>query len=80
MKLEFISAASHDLRTLSPSINGALGPLVEGALGELSDRAQVLATIASSKSEPLARLVNKILELEDVEAGKIEFRPEPHLI
>ncbi len=80
MKSEFISTVSHELRTPLTSIQGALGLLVGGVAGELSDQARELATIASSNSERLVRLINDILDIEKIEAGKMEFRFEPHLI
>jgi PAS domain S-box-containing protein len=80
MKTEFISTVSHELRTPLTSIQGALGLLVGGVAGPLSDQARELASIASKNSERLVRLINDILDIEKIEAGKMEFQFEPHLI
>jgi|GEM_PF-3206829 len=76
-KSEFISTVSHELRTPLTSIKGALGLIRGGALGEISERAQSVLDIAYSNSEQLASLINDILDLDSLEAGKMSFSMRP---
>lgn len=73
MKSEFISTVSHELRTPLTSIRGALGLLDGGIVGPLPLEAQEVVQIAIANSERLIRLINELLELDKMEAGKIEL-------
>ncbi|MES9936135.1 MAG: CHASE domain-containing protein [Sedimenticola sp.] len=73
MKAEFISTVSHELRTPLTSIRGAMGLVAGGAAGELPEQAKKLVSIAASNSERLVRLINDILDVEKIEAGKMQF-------
>lgn len=77
MKNEFISVVSHELRTPLTSIRGSLGLLAGGVAGALPDKAKTLVDIACNNSERLVRLINDILDIEKIAAGKMEFRMEP---
>lgn len=73
MKREFVSIVSHELRTPLTSIRGTLGLLSGGMAGELSDRANHLLTIANKNCERLLLLINDILDLEKLQANKMQF-------
>ena len=77
MKSEFISTVSHELRTPLTSIRGSLALLVGGVAGELPAQAKPLIDIAHKNSERLILLVNDILDMEKIEAGKMEFDMQP---
>ncbi|WP_172657291.1 PAS domain S-box protein [Myxosarcina sp. GI1] len=70
MKSEFISVASHEMRTPLTSIHGIIKLLCANRLGELSDLGREMATLALRNSERLVRLVNDLLDLERMESGK----------
>jgi PAS domain S-box-containing protein len=74
---EFYSVVSHELRTPLTSIRGALGLVEGGIVGEVSPEVLELVTIARSSSDRLIRLINDILDLGKIEAGKIELRIAP---
>ena len=74
MKDEFVSVISHELRTPLTSIRGALGLLAGGALGPLSPQAQRMTDIAVGSSERLVRLINDILDVERMAAGKLMMK------
>ena len=74
MKDEFLSTVSHELRTPLTSITGALGLLGAGAGGALDDKAKHLIGIAHKNAERLIRLINDLLDIGKIEAGKVEFR------
>ncbi len=71
MKSEFISTVSHELRTPLTSIRGALGLVTGGVTGTMSPQAQTMLDIAYKNSERLVRLINNILDIEKIEAGKM---------
>ncbi len=73
MKNEFVSIVSHELRTPLTSIRGALGLLEGGVLGDLSAEAKEMIAIARQNSDRLIRLINDILDLDKIEAGKMEL-------
>jgi signal transduction histidine kinase/CheY-like chemotaxis protein len=70
LKDEFISTVSHELRTPLTSIRGALGLLSAGVMGKVDDKAMNLLRIASSNTDRLVRLINDILDLERMDAGR----------
>ena len=72
-KEEFISTVSHELRTPLTSIRGSVGLLMGGVAGEFSDKAKQLLSIAQNNTERLLMLINDILDLSKIEAGKMDF-------
>ncbi len=76
-KSEFISIASHQLRTPLTAIKGYISMIIEGTYGKLSGRlVKPLGNVYQS-NERLIKLVNDLLNLSRLEAGKLEFKPEP---
>lgn len=73
MKIEFVSTVSHELRTPLTSISGALGLIVGGALGELPEQAKFMLDIALKNSKRLALLINDLLDMEKLAAGKMQL-------
>lgn len=73
---EFYSTVSHELRTPLTSIRGALGLMEGGVVGEIPDEALELVTIARVSCDRLIRLINDILDLRKIEAGKLELKLE----
>ncbi len=74
MKSEFISTVSHELRTPLTAIRGALGMLVNGMLGETPAGQKPLLDIAYKNSERLVQLINDILDIEKLQAGRISMQ------
>ena len=70
MKSEFISIASHEMRTPLTSIHGVIRLLCGDRLGQLSERGKVMADIALRNSDRLVRLIDDILDLERIESGR----------
>lgn len=73
MKNEFISTVSHELRTPLTAISGALGIIVNGAAGAIPDTAVKMLNIAHKNSLRLIHLVNDLLDMEKLTAGKMHF-------
>lgn len=76
-KSDFLATVSHELRTPLTSIHGALALIAGGVAGELPATAKPLVDIAYKNSERLILLVNDILDMEKIEAGKMEFNIAP---
>jgi signal transduction histidine kinase len=76
MKSEFISVASHELRTPMTAIKGSVDLILGGCVGEVSTEAKELLDVAHSACERMIRLINNILDLSKIEAGQIQLRLE----
>jgi len=72
MKNEFVSVVSHELRTPLTSIRGSLA-LVNNSNANFPTQVQKLLEIASTNCERLLLLINDILDVEKIEAGKMDF-------
>ncbi len=77
LKDEFIATVSHELRTPLTSILGAVGCLVGGAAGALPEAAMRILTIALNNCRRLIAIVNDILDIEKIEAGKMMYDRKP---
>ena len=77
MKSDFISTVSHELRTPLTSIRGALGLITGGAVGDVPKRVGTMIDIAYGNSDRLVRLINDILDMEKIEAGRMEYAMRP---
>ena len=71
-KSEFVATVSHELRTPLTSIRGSLRLVQGGIGGELSETNREMVAIAVSNTERLLQLINDILDLEKITAGKLE--------
>lgn len=80
MQREFVSTVSHELRTPLTSITGALGLISGGVLGVLPDKARDMLEIARQNGQQLALLVNDLLDMEKLLAGKMEFNLQPRAL
>lgn len=73
MKNEFVSAVSHELRTPLTAISGSLGLIAGGLLGELPGNIKNMLDIAHKNSLRLTVLINDLLDMEKLLAGKMDF-------
>lgn len=73
LKSEFVATVSHELRTPLTAIAGALGLVVNGALGEVPASMAEMLRIAEQNSQRLTLLINDLLDMEKLEAGKMVF-------
>jgi PAS domain S-box-containing protein len=76
MKDEFLANMSHELRTPLNSILGMLENLNEQVYGQLNDRQMKSLQTIGNSSHHLLALINDILDLSKIEAGKVELQLE----
>lgn len=73
MKSELVSTISHELRTPITSIHGALSLVTRGKLVSLPKDVESLLQIAYRNSQRLGLLINDLLDMEKLLAGKMVF-------
>lgn len=78
MKDEFVSTVNHELRTPLTSMLGSLRLLQARLKAKFKDdeKASMLLNMAQRNCDRLNHLVNDILDLEKIAAGKLEYRME----
>ncbi|WP_264592402.1 ATP-binding protein [Sphingobium sp. B10D7B] len=76
-KNDLISSVSHELRTPLTSIIGALSLLNAEAGGELPEGARELVGIAENNGRRLIRLINDMLDIDRIEAGRFQMMMAP---
>ncbi len=77
-KDEFVSLVSHELRTPLTSLKGSLGLVTGGVFGPLPEEAHEMLRVAVSNTDRLVRLVNDILDLQRVDAGRLQLHLQPY--
>ncbi len=76
LKSEFVSIVSHELRTPLTSIKGAI-QLLMSEVDLVDPDHRTLMDVALSNIDRLGRIINDILDISKIEAGKIELAPRP---
>ena len=75
-KSEFLSRTSHELRTPLHGIIGFTELLIEGTSASLSQKHKDYLVDIYNSGQHLLRLINEVLDLAKIEAGKMELTPE----
>jgi PAS domain S-box-containing protein len=75
-KSEFLANMSHELRTPLNSVIGFADILAEETFGSLNDRQKRYVTNVSKSGRHLLGLINDILDLSKIEAGKMILNPD----
>jgi PAS domain S-box-containing protein len=75
-KDEFLANMSHELRTPLNSILGLSETLLEQRRDPLSEHQQRSIQIVQSSGNHLLELINDILDLSKIEAGKFDYHPQ----
>ena len=76
-KSEFLSIASHQLRTPISAIKGYLSMIIDGDFGKVSPNiTKVIKDLFESASR-LARLINILLNVSRIESGRLKLEKKP---
>jgi len=78
LKSEFLANTSHELRTPLTAILGFLRLIIDGAVKD-PEKEQEFLKIAHESAESLLNIINDVLDLAKIEAGRLEvhFAPVP---
>lgn len=80
LKNEFISTVSHELRTPLTSIKGAVGLMAGGVLGAVPEKMLNLLTTTQDNIERLHFLIDDLLDMGQMESGKLSLNKNPILV
>jgi signal transduction histidine kinase len=73
LKSEFVATVSHELRTPMTSIKGYVDILLMGAAGAMNESQNHFLEIVRSNTERLSVLVNDLLDISRIEAGRVSL-------
>ena len=72
---EFISTASHEMRTPVASIEGYLGLALNTSIAQVDDKARDFITKAQASAQHLGRLFQDLLDVSRVDDGRLNSSP-----
>lgn len=75
-RTEFISTASHEMRTPVAAIEGYLGLALNPATAQIDDKARMYLTKAHESAEHLGRLFQDLLDVSKAEDGRLKNDPK----
>lgn len=73
MKSEFVSIASHQLRSPLTSIRGYVSMILEGSYGDVSDKTKEILTHVSDSARHMALSIDDFLNVSRIEAGNMNY-------
>jgi signal transduction histidine kinase/sensor domain CHASE-containing protein len=76
-KSDFLTNMSHELRTPLNSIIGFSDLMIGGSVGELADMQKKFLGNISTSGKHLLSIINNVLDISKIEAGKMELNCEP---
>lgn len=75
-KSEFLSIASHQLRTPLTALRGYISMLEEGDYGEIKEEQKPILDILNKSAVRLIDLINNLLDISRIESGRFELNLE----
>ncbi|MBM3267273.1 MAG: PAS domain S-box protein [Candidatus Sericytochromatia bacterium] len=78
VKDEFLSILSHELRTPINAITGFGSTMLDGVFGEVPERQRPYLARMLEAADALAYLVDDLLDMTRIQAGKFAIAPVPH--
>lgn len=73
LKDEFVSLASHELRTPMTAIGGSISTILDGYTGKITQKSREFLEAAYNENARLIRLVNNLLNISRIEAGRLKY-------
>src|SRR3989344_2570056 len=77
LKDEFVSLASHELRTPMTVIKSYVWMLLNGKMGELNQNQKIYLERTFSSTDGLIKLINDMLNISRIESGRLTIDPTP---
>jgi len=77
MKTDFISIASHQLRTPLTAIKGYTSMMLEGSYGEIPEKQKGIIEKVFQSAQRLIYIVNDLLDISRIEQGRFSISLEP---
>ncbi|MDO9541155.1 MAG: ATP-binding protein [Kiritimatiellia bacterium] len=74
LKSDFVANVSHELRSPLAAIQKNLTVILDKTAGEINNDQQEFLSLAKENVERLTRLINDLLDLSKIEAGKMELK------
>ena len=74
MKTEFISTVSHELRTPLSITKEGISLVLDKIPGKINKKQDKILTIAKDNIDRLARIINDLLDISKIEAGRVEIK------
>ena len=79
IRTEFIATVSHELRTPLTAIGGAVKLIKSNTVSKIDEQGMELISLADRNTKLLVCLVDDLLDIEKLEAGKLQIASEKHL-
>jgi NtrC-family two-component system sensor histidine kinase KinB len=80
MKSNFVATVTHELRTPLVAIDKSISMILHGEAGQISETQQQFLSIAERNLKRLGILINDLLDLSKLEAGKMEIKKQSCLL
>jgi signal transduction histidine kinase len=74
LKDDFVSTVSHELRTPLAIAKEGISLLLDGIPGQINEKQGKVLTATRGNIDRLARLINDLLDISKIEAGKMQLR------
>src|SRR4030043_565483 len=76
LKADFISTVSHELRTPLSITKLGINLVLNKTTGEINEKQKEVLSDAKSNIDRLARIIDELLDISKIEAGKVELKRE----
>ena len=76
LKTDFISTVSHELRTPLAITKEGISLILDKIPGEINEKQEKILSTARSNIDRLARIIDDLLDVSKIEAGKVELKRE----
>lgn len=76
LKSDFISTVSHELRTPLAIIKEGISLILDRIPGEINEKQEKVLITARDNIDRLSRIINNLLDISKIEAGKVELKKE----
>jgi signal transduction histidine kinase len=74
LKSDFVSTVSHELRTPLSIIKEGVSLVLDGVSGDVSEKQRKILDISKFNIDRLARIIDSLLDISKIEAGKVELK------